>query len=117
MYSSTLPLIGAVWRWIAIDTSQSLYPRECHRISILRKAGQFPGPVRTRADKLAPTRIRSPDRPAGSKSLYGLRYPGPQEWVIVPICTFFLLARQPSLDHALLILEVSRSHTTTHHSR
>jgi hypothetical protein len=28
-----------------------------------------------------------------------------------------LVALQPNVDHGLLILEVSRSHTTTHHSR
>ena len=30
---------------------------------------------------------------------------------------FFILAQQPSVGHGLLIQEVSRSHTTTHHSR
>jgi hypothetical protein len=30
------------------------------------------------AEKLAPTGIRSPDRPASSESLYRLSYPGPQ---------------------------------------
>jgi len=30
---------------------------------------------------------------------------------------FSLLALQPTLVHGLLIHEVSRSHTTTHHSR
>ena len=30
---------------------------------------------------------------------------------------FFLLARQLPVDHGLLIHEVSRSHTTTHHSQ
>jgi len=29
----------------------------------------------------------------------------------------FILARQPPVDQVLLIHEVSRSHTTTHHSR
>jgi len=31
--------------------------------------------------------------------------------------SFFLLAQQPPLGQGLLIHEVSRSHTTTHHSR
>jgi hypothetical protein len=35
-----------------------------------------PGPVWTGAENLAPTRIRSPDRPARSESLYRLSYPG-----------------------------------------
>ena len=30
---------------------------------------------------------------------------------------FFVLARQPPVDHGLLVYEVSRSHTTTHHYR
>jgi len=33
-----------------------------------------PGPVWTGAENLAPTGIRSPDRPARSKSLYRLSY-------------------------------------------
>jgi hypothetical protein len=33
-----------------------------------------------------------------------------------PLC-FFFLAREPSVGHGPLIHEVSRSHTTTHHSR
>ena len=30
---------------------------------------------------------------------------------------FFFVALRPNAGHGLLILEVSRSHTTTHHSR
>ena len=37
-----------------------------------------PGPVWTGAENLAPTGIRSPDRPVRSESLYRLSYPGPQ---------------------------------------
>ena len=33
------------------------------------------------------------------------------------IYIFFPVALQPNAGHGLLILEVSRSHTTTHHSR
>jgi hypothetical protein len=36
-----------------------------------------PGPVWTGAENLATTEIWFPDRPANSKSLYRLRYPGP----------------------------------------
>ena len=35
-----------------------------------------PGPVWTGAENVAPTGIRSPDRPACSESLYQLRYAG-----------------------------------------
>jgi len=41
-----------------------------------------------------------------------------QDW---PCCIvvefFFSVALRPNAGHGLLILEVSRSHTTTHHSR
>jgi len=33
------------------------------------------------------------------------------------LLTFFSVALRPNAGHYLLILEVSRSHTTTHHSR
>jgi hypothetical protein len=39
-----------------------------------KEAGWAPGPVWTGAEKLAPTGIRSPDRPARRQSLYRLRY-------------------------------------------
>jgi hypothetical protein len=50
---------------------ENLYP--FHR----QEAGWAPGPVWTAAENLASTGIRSPDRPARSKSLYRLSYPGP----------------------------------------
>ena len=44
-------------------------------VPIVQEAGWSPGPVWTGAENLAPTRIRSPDRPARSQSLYRLSYP------------------------------------------
>jgi hypothetical protein len=44
-------------------------------ISLIHEAGWVPGPVWTGSENLAPTGIRSPDRPAHSQSLYRLRYP------------------------------------------
>ena len=46
-------------------------------VPIVQEAGWAPGPVWTGAENLAPTGIRSPDRPARSQSLYPLRYPTP----------------------------------------
>ena len=46
-------------------------------VPIVLEAGWAPGPVWTCAENLAPTGIRSPDRPDSSESLYRLRYPGP----------------------------------------
>ena len=43
-------------------------------VSIVHEAGWAPGPVWTGAENLAPTEIRSPDRPARSQSLYRLSY-------------------------------------------
>jgi len=45
---------------------------------IVYEAGWATGPVWKGAENLAPTRIRSPDRPARSESLYRLSYRGPQ---------------------------------------
>ena len=44
-------------------------------VPIVREAGWAPGPVWTGAENLAPTGIRSRDRPARSQSLYRLSYP------------------------------------------
>ena len=44
-------------------------------VPIVLEAGWAPGPVWTGAENIAPTGIRSPDRPARSQSLYRLRYP------------------------------------------
>ena len=43
-------------------------------VPIVQEAGWAPGPVWTGAENLAPTGIRSPDRPARSQSLYRLSY-------------------------------------------
>jgi len=44
-------------------------------VSIVQEAGWAPGPVWTGVENPAPTRIRSPDRPAHSQSLYRQCYP------------------------------------------
>jgi hypothetical protein len=44
-------------------------------VPIGQEAGYAPGPVWTGAENLAPTEIRSRDRPARSQSLYRLNYP------------------------------------------
>jgi hypothetical protein len=47
------------------------------RYPLHRSLGGALGPVWTGAENLAPTEIRSPDRPARSESLYRLSYRGP----------------------------------------
>jgi hypothetical protein len=44
-------------------------------VTIVEEAGWAPEPVWTNAEYLAPTGIRTPDRPARSESLCRLRYP------------------------------------------
>jgi len=44
------------------------------------------------------------------------RFYHPKNILKCHVC-LFVLARQPPVGHGLLIYEVSRSHTTTHHSR
>ena len=46
-------------------------------VPTVQEAGYAPGLVWKGAENLAPTGIRSPDRPACSESLYRLSYPGP----------------------------------------
>ena len=46
-------------------------------VPIAYEAGWAPGPVWMRAENLALTGIRSPNRPASSESLYRQSYPGP----------------------------------------
>jgi hypothetical protein len=61
---------------MASSTPRPLYPRERDPVPIVQEAEWAPGPVWTAAENLAPTGIRSPDRPARSESLYLLSYPG-----------------------------------------
>jgi hypothetical protein len=46
-------------------------------VPIVQQAGWAPRTVRTSTENLAPTGIRSADRPARSESLHGQRYPTP----------------------------------------
>jgi len=62
--------LGGRWGWVVNATPRPLYPRERDPAPIVQEAGWDPGPARTGAEYLDPTRIRSPDRPARSESLY-----------------------------------------------
>jgi hypothetical protein len=56
-------------------------------VPIVQEAGWAPGPVWTGAESLAPTGIRSTDRPARSQLVYQLRYPahdGPRREHVYP---------------------------------
>jgi hypothetical protein len=61
--------------WGVSLKSRPLFTPGKDPVPILQEAGWAPQPVWTGAENLAPTGIRSPDRPARSKSLYRLSYP------------------------------------------
>ena len=88
------------------------------RYPLYRRLGGPRGPVRTGAENLAPTGIRSPDRPARSESLYRLSHPSP---TILKYAPQFLLksvpARHPMLANLadnFLFSTYSRPSPVTH---
>ena len=66
---------GTRRRWGVSITFWSLFTPGKHLVPLVQEAGWAPAPVWTGAENLAPTGIRSPDRPACSQSLYRLHYP------------------------------------------
>jgi hypothetical protein len=66
--------LGARKGWVVITTLRPLYPGERTGTHCTEGWGA-PGPIGTCAKNIAPTGIRSPDRPARSESLYRLSYP------------------------------------------
>jgi hypothetical protein len=63
--------------WGVSVTPRPLFTPGKDTVPIVQEAGWAPGPVWTGTENLAPTRIRSLDRPASSQSLYRLSYRGP----------------------------------------
>ena len=55
--------------WVVNVTPRPLYPQERDTVPIVQEAGRVPGPIWRSAENIAPTGIRSPDRPARSESL------------------------------------------------
>ena len=60
--------------WVVSSTPRPYFTPGKDRVPIVQETVWAPGPVWT-GGKSRPTGIRSPDRPARSKSLYRLRYP------------------------------------------
>ena len=61
--------------WGVSITPRPIFSPGKDPVPVLQEAGWAPEPVWTGAENLAPTGIRSPDRPARSQSLYRLSYP------------------------------------------
>jgi hypothetical protein len=76
-YSRTLSLTSALKEVGGQRHALAALPPGKTRYPLYRRMGGPPRPVWTAAEKLSPTGIRSPDRPARNESLYLLRYPGP----------------------------------------
>jgi hypothetical protein len=69
--------LGARWVYVVNFTPRPLYPRERGLVPIVQEAGWVSVAPWLGSENLASMRIRSPDRPARSESLYWLRYSGP----------------------------------------
>jgi len=61
--------------WGVSITPRPIFTPGKDPVPVVQKAGWATGPVWTGAENLAPTGIRSPDRPAHRQSLYQLHYP------------------------------------------
>ena len=72
MYSSTLYLTSALGKgeWSTLCSARFTPKKE--PVPVVKESGWAPGPVWTGAENLAPTGIRSPDRPARSEFSYVL---------------------------------------------
>ena len=77
MYSSALPSTSAIDGGGWSTPRPGRFTPGKDPVPIVNEAVWATGPVWRGAENLAPTGIRSPDRPARSKSLYRLRYPAP----------------------------------------
>jgi len=98
--------LGARWGWVVNATLRPLYARERDPVPIVQEVGWASGPAYTGALNLAPTGIRSPDRPARSESLHRPSYPGPQMHVTNVITRgtemishFVTLSEYPSIQN------------------
>ena len=69
--------------WGVSVTPRPLFTPGKDLVPIVQEAGWAPRPVWTGAENLASTRIRSPDCPARSQSLYRLRYPAQRTLLIL----------------------------------
>ena len=67
---------GARKGWVVKATPRPLYSLERAPVVTLQEARLASGPVWKDVENFAPTGFRTLNRPAGSNSLFQLRYPG-----------------------------------------
>ena len=75
--------------WGVNPTPRQLFTPGREPVPIVQEAGWPAGPVWTGAENLAPTGIRSPDRPSHSQSLFRQRYPDHSPAEGVALNSFF----------------------------
>jgi hypothetical protein len=81
-YSSTLSLTSALdGEWVVSATPRPLHLRENTRYPLFIRLSEPQGRSGRRG-KLRPIGVRVPNRPTHSKSLYWLRYSGPQQIIL-----------------------------------
>jgi len=86
--------------WGVSVTPRPLFTRGKDPVPIVQESGWVPGPVWTGAENLAPSEIRSPDRPACSQSLYRLSYPAQYKLAISSPNS--RRGKYPTLHHSVL---------------
>ena len=96
--------------WEVSVTPRPLFTPGKYPVPIVQKAGWDPGSVWTGAENFAPTGIRSPDRPALSRSLYRLRYPAHIFWIVLWNFTYewkkkclYVIHKDPNASKFMLI--------------
>ena len=94
MYSSTLSLTSALDGGVWSTPLLGRFTPSTEPVRIVQEASWAPRPVWTGAENLAPTGIRSPDRPGRSESLHRLGYPGSLIRAIINKCTLKAVFRQ-----------------------
>ena len=102
----TLPFLdhGTRRGWGVSVTPRPLFTLGKDPVSIVQEAGWTLGPVWTGAENLAPTGIRSPDRPARSQTLYRLSYPAHMFRCVVFIL-YCLCSHQTDVHNALEVFK------------
>jgi hypothetical protein len=82
--------LGARWKWVVNAMSRPLYPRAKTQYSLYRKLGGPQGRSGRVRKIPPPTRIRSPNHPAHTESLYRLSYPGTYLFFIILLISGFV---------------------------
>jgi hypothetical protein len=96
--------------WGVSVTPRPLFTRGKHPVPTVQEAGRAPGPIWTGAGSLAPTGIRSPDRPASNQSLYRLSYPAHHSSYAVIYFRITILI--PTINYTKLTMQAAYKQTT-----